>query len=76
MNAQIYRKLFMKIHEIEQIWQTHHSSVILVATEKEDVILYWSIHENRVIKMIKGHTDNITNLTINPKKRLLFNHHQ
>lgn len=63
----IYRKLFMKIHEIEQLSHTHHNSAILVATKKNHLILYWSIHENRVIKMFKGHTDSITNLMINPK---------
>lgn len=65
--AQSYRKLFMKIHEIEQISHTHNNSAILVATKKNHLILYWSIHENRVIKMFKGHTDSITNLMINPK---------
>lgn len=65
--AQSYRRLFMKHHEIEQISHTHNNSAILVATKKNHLILYWSIHENRVIKMFKGHTDAITNLMINPK---------
>jgi len=56
----------MKIHEIEQISHTHNSSVVLVATKKNHLVYYWSIHENRVIKMFKGHTDTITNLMINP----------
>ena len=66
-SAQSYRKLFMKIHEIEQISHTHNNSAVLVATKKNHLILYWSIHENRVIKMFKGHSDSITNLMISPK---------
>ena len=65
--AQSYRRLFMKNHEIEQISHTHNNSAILVATKKNHLILYWSIHENRVIKMFKGHSDAITNLMINSK---------
>lgn len=66
-NAQSYRKLFMKTHEIEQLSHTHNNSAVLVATKKNHLVLYWSIHENRVIKMFKGHTDTITNLVINPR---------
>lgn len=66
-NAQSYRKLFLKIHEIEQVSHTHNNSAVLVATKKNHLILYWSIHENRVIKMFKGHTDSITSLLLNPK---------
>jgi COMPASS component SWD2 len=66
-NAQCYRKLFMKTHEIEQLSRTHNNSAVLVATKKNHLILYWSIHENRVIKVFKGHNDTITNLVINPR---------
>lgn len=66
-NAQSYRKLFLKIHEIEQVSHTHNNSAVLVATKKNHLILYWSIHENRVIKMFKGHTDSIASLVLNPK---------
>jgi COMPASS component SWD2 len=40
---------------------------VLVATKKNHLVLYWSIHENRVIKMFKGHTDSIASLILNPK---------
>jgi len=47
---------------------------VLVATKKNNLILYWSIHENKIIKMFKGHTDTykisllrISSLIICPK---------
>lgn len=43
-NAQSYRKLFMKTHEIEQLSHTHNNSAVLVATKKNHLVLYWSIH--------------------------------
>jgi len=55
------------MHEIEQLSHTHNNSAVLVATKKNHLILYWSIHENRVIKCFKGHTDTISNLIMNPK---------
>lgn len=67
VNGQSYRKLSLKIHEIEQVCHTHNNSAVLVATKKNHLVLYWSIHENRVIKMFKGHTDSITSLVLNPK---------
>ncbi len=66
-SGQSYRKLSLKIHEIEQVSHTHNNSAVLVATKKNHLVLYWSIHENRVIKMFKGHTDSITSLVLNPK---------
>jgi COMPASS component SWD2 len=72
--GQNYRKLYLKNHEIEQISHTHHESAVLVATKKSHLILYWSIHENKIIKMFKGHTDTylyikfrITSLIMCPK---------
>jgi COMPASS component SWD2 len=67
VNGQSYRKLSLKIHEIEQVCHTHNNSAVLVATKKNHLVLYWSIHENRVIKMFKGHTDSIASLILNPK---------
>ncbi len=55
--GQTFKKLFMKNHEIEQLSHTHHKDAVLVATKKNNLILYWSIHENKIIKMFKGHTD-------------------
>lgn len=55
--GQNYKKLFMKNHEIEQLTHTHNNNAVLVATKKNNLILYWSIHENKIIKMFKGHTD-------------------
>jgi COMPASS component SWD2 len=66
-NAQCYRKLFMKNYEIEQLSHTHNNNAIIVATKKNHMVLYWSIHENKIIKLFKGHSDTITNLVINPK---------
>lgn len=47
----------MKTHEIEQLTHTHNNMAVLVATVKSHLILYWSIHENKVIKLFKGHTN-------------------
>lgn len=55
--GQLFKRLFMKLHEIEQISHTHNNRAVLVATKKNNLVLYWSIHENKVIKMFKGHTD-------------------
>jgi len=66
-SGQCYRKLFLKIHEIEQVCHTHNNSAVLVATKKNHLVLYWSIHENRIIKMFKGHSDSIASLVLNPK---------
>ena len=53
----IFKKLFMKNHQIEQLSHTHHKDAVLVATKKNNLILYWSIHDNKVIKMFKGHKE-------------------
>ena len=44
---------------------THNNEAVLCATKKEsrlfflflDQILYWSLHENEVIKIFTGHND-------------------
>ncbi len=62
-----YRTLYMKNHEIELISHTHNSQALLVATKKGHEVLYWSIHENKILKQFKGHRDTISNLSICPK---------
>lgn len=55
--GKLYRKLYMKNHEIELLTHTHHNLAILVATKKGHNILYWSIHDNKVMKCFQGHKD-------------------
>jgi COMPASS component SWD2 len=64
--GKMIRKLFMKTHEIEQLSHTHHNHGVLVATKKGHMILYWSIHDNKVIKAFEGHKDTITGLMMCP----------
>lgn len=40
-----------------KLCHTHNNYAVLVATKKEHEILYWSIHENAIVKVFKGHTD-------------------
>lgn len=53
----MYRQLYMKTHEIEQLTHTHHNSAVLVASKKGHMIFYWSIHENKIIRQFQGHKD-------------------
>ena len=54
--------------EIELVKFTHHNTAVLCATKKEPYeILYWSLHENEVIRKFLGHTNPITCLEMNPK---------
>ena len=47
----------MKNHEIELISHTHNNKAVLVASKKGHSIFYWSIHDNRVMKIFEGHKD-------------------
>lgn len=55
--GKLFRKLFMKNHEIELITHTHNNLAVLVASKKGHSIFYWSIHDNRVMKTFEGHKD-------------------
>ena len=55
MTGKLFRKLFLKNHEIVALTHTHNKHAVLVATHKNHLILYWSIHENKVIKIFRGH---------------------
>lgn len=59
-DGKLYRKLYMKVHEIELLSHTHNNLAVLVATKKGHSILYWSIHDNRVMKSFEGHKDTYT----------------
>ncbi|KRX07764.1 WD40-repeat-containing domain [Pseudocohnilembus persalinus] len=60
------KTLFLKSKEIECVKFTHHNEAVLCATKKDHQILYWSLHENQIIKQFTGHTDSIVSLEINP----------
>jgi COMPASS component SWD2 len=60
------KTLYNKTKEIEMIKFTHNNEAVLCATKKENQILYWSLHENEIIKIFTGHTDQILSLDINP----------
>ena len=66
-SAKKIKTIFLKSLEIVRLCPTHNNDAILVATKKDNIVLYWSIHENAVIKIFKGHTDQICNLQISPK---------
>ncbi|KAM3138581.1 hypothetical protein pb186bvf_009333 [Paramecium bursaria] len=66
-NGKKVRTLYNKIKEIDLVKFTHHISAVLCATKKEPYeILYWSLHENAIIKKFVGHTDLILWLDLSP----------
>lgn len=66
-SAKKIKTVFLKTLEIVRLYPTHNNDAILVATKKDNIVLYWSIHENAIIKLFRGHTDQITNLQISPR---------
>lgn len=56
-NGKKIKTLYNKVKEIDLVKFTHNNEAILCATKKDNLILYWSIHDNEVVKIFKGHTD-------------------
>lgn len=50
-NGKKVKTLFNKVKEIELVKFTHHNEAILCATKKDYLILYWSLHDNEVVKI-------------------------
>lgn len=61
------KKLYNKDFGIENAIFTHSSQVILCSSSRDFRIMYWNLHNNEVIYSFLGHTDLISDLTINPK---------
>lgn len=53
---------------------THHHKTILCSsnTEGEYNIMYWSLHDNKILSYFKGHTDCIVGLEVSPLSNLFL----
>lgn len=70
--AKKLKTLHNLVDKIAMVRFTHNSTAILCATKKDHKILYWSIHENELIRVYEGHKDAIICLQLNPAKDLFL----
>ncbi|EGR33180.1 WD domain protein [Ichthyophthirius multifiliis] len=59
------KKLYHKESQLDLVRFTHNSDAIICATQKDHSIIYWSLHDNEIVKKFTGHTDVILCLDLN-----------
>lgn len=62
----IIRHLINKKYGCEKAIFTHHQNAILCAGKNDFRIMYWCIHNNQILYSFLGHSDIITDLSMNP----------
>ncbi|KAL4472618.1 hypothetical protein ABPG74_018567 [Tetrahymena malaccensis] len=65
LNGEQIKKLYHKESQLDLVRFTHNSEAILCVTQKNFTIIYWSLHDNEIVKKFIGHTDIILCLDLN-----------
>ena len=60
------RNLVNKKYGCDKAIFTHHSNAILCASKTDYRIMYWCTHNNQILFSFLGHSDLITDLSMNP----------
>ena len=63
---EIIRHLVNKKYGCDKAIFTHHTNAILCASKTDYRIMYWCIHNNQILFSFLGHSDLITDLSMNP----------
>lgn len=71
-SAKKLKTLHNQIDKIALVRFTHNPTAVICATKKDHKILYWSIHENEIIRVYEGHKDAIVCLQLNPANDILL----
>lgn len=66
------RQLVNKSHGCDKAIFTHHTEAILCASKKDYRIMYWCLHNNKILFSFLGHSDNIIDLCMNPYNDLFI----
>ena len=68
----IIRHLTNKKYGCDKAIFTHHQNAILCAAKTDFRIMYWCIHNNQILYSFLGHSDIITDLSMNPYNDLFI----
>ena len=60
------RNLVNKKYGCDKAIFTHHTNAILCASKTDYRIMYWCTHNNQILYSFLGHSDLITDLSMNP----------
>ena len=66
LKNEIIRQLVNKKYGCDKAIFTHSTKAILCASKSDYRIMYWCTHNNKLLFSFLGHSDIITDLTINP----------
>ena len=69
---EISKHLINKTYGCDKAIFTHNSNAILAAGKIDFRIMYWCLHSNEILFSFKGHSDFITDLSMNPNNDLFL----